>query len=71
MRHLLDAHSLIWALDDPSKLGRSAHASLEDSANDLAISVGTIWELSIKAGGNSHFPCRIEGGSSGPSPILA
>jgi PIN domain nuclease of toxin-antitoxin system len=50
MRHLLDAHSLIWALDDPSKLGRSAHASLEDSANDLVISVGTIWELSIKVG---------------------
>ena len=50
MRHLLDAHSLIWALDDPSKLGRRAHASLEDSANDLVISVGTIWELSIKVG---------------------
>lgn len=50
MRHLLDAHSLIWALDDPSKLGRNAHDCLQDSANDLAISVGTIWELSIKVG---------------------
>lgn len=26
MRHLLDAHSLIWALDDPSKLGKQAIA---------------------------------------------
>ncbi len=50
MRHLLDAHSLIWALDDPSKLGRRAVAVLEDPANDLAVSGGTIWELSIKAG---------------------
>ena len=50
MRHLLDAHSLIWALDDPSKLGKRAVAVLEDPANDLLVSVGTIWELSIKAG---------------------
>jgi len=34
MRHLLDAHSLIWALDDPSKLGRQAIAVLEDPANE-------------------------------------
>lgn len=50
MRHLLDAHTLIWALDDPSKLGRRAVAVLEDSDNELAISIGTIWELSIKTG---------------------
>lgn len=50
MRHLLDAHSLIWALDDPSKLGKQAVAVLEDPANQLGVSVGTIWELSIKAG---------------------
>jgi len=35
MRHLLDTHSLIWALDDPSKLGRQAIAVLEDPANEL------------------------------------
>lgn len=50
MRHLLDAHALIWALDDPSRLGARARAILEDSANDLVLNVGTIWELSIKAG---------------------
>jgi PIN domain nuclease of toxin-antitoxin system len=50
MRHLLDAHSLIWALDDPSKLGSRARAVLEEPTNELVISVGTIWELSIKAG---------------------
>lgn len=50
MRHLLDAHALIWALDDPDKLGRRARIVLEDPANELVISVGTIWELSIKTG---------------------
>ena len=50
MRHLVDAHSLIWALDDPRKLEPRAIAVLEDSANELLVSVGTIWELSIKVG---------------------
>jgi PIN domain nuclease of toxin-antitoxin system len=50
MRHLVDAHSLIWALDDPRKLGIRAIAVLEDPANELIVSVGTIWELSIKVG---------------------
>lgn len=50
MKHLLDAHSLIWALDDPSKLGKRATGVLEDPAHELLVSVGTIWELSIKAG---------------------
>jgi PIN domain nuclease of toxin-antitoxin system len=50
MRHLLDAHCLIWALDDPSKLGPSAAAVLQDPANHLLCSAGTVWELSIKSG---------------------
>lgn len=50
MKHLLDAHSLIWALDDPSKLGKQAIGVLEDPGHELLVSVGTIWELSIKAG---------------------
>jgi PIN domain nuclease of toxin-antitoxin system len=50
MRHLVDAHSLIWALDNPRKLGIRATVILEDPANELIVSVGTIWELSIKVG---------------------
>jgi PIN domain nuclease of toxin-antitoxin system len=49
MRHLLDAHSLIWALDNPSKLGAAAVTALRDPANPLLISAGTMWELSIKS----------------------
>jgi PIN domain nuclease of toxin-antitoxin system len=50
MRRLLDAHSLIWALDDPSKLGAAARAELQDPANELLVGAGTMWELSIKCG---------------------
>ena len=48
MRHLLDAHSVIWALDDPSKLGPAAVTALQDPANQLLLGAGTMWELGIK-----------------------
>ena len=48
MRHLVDAHSLIWAIDDPSKLSVAAAMALQDPANELLLSAGTMWELSIK-----------------------
>ena len=50
MRLLLDTHTLIWAVDDPTKLGTQAVASLQDSENELLISAGSIWEISIKVG---------------------
>ncbi len=50
MKLLLDAHTLIWAVDDPSQLGSQAAASLRDANNELLLSAGTIWVLSIKVG---------------------
>jgi PIN domain nuclease of toxin-antitoxin system len=50
VRLLLDAHTLIGAVDNPAKLGPAATAVLQDSANDLLLSAGRIWEISIKAG---------------------
>jgi PIN domain nuclease of toxin-antitoxin system len=50
MRVLIDAHMLLWAVDDVAKLGPSALAVLQDPANDLFVSAGTIWELAIKVG---------------------
>jgi len=47
---LLDAHTLIWAVDEPGRLGPQATVSVQDSANDLLLSAGTIWELGIKTG---------------------
>jgi PIN domain nuclease of toxin-antitoxin system len=50
MRALIDAHTLLWAVDDPSRLGPSALIVLRDPANKLFLSAGTVWELAIKVG---------------------
>jgi PIN domain nuclease of toxin-antitoxin system len=50
VRLLLDAHTLIWAVDDPAKLGPNAAKTLQDPGNDLLLSAGTIWEIAIKVG---------------------
>ena len=50
MRLLVDAHTVIWAVDDPSKLSRQAVMALQDPVNDLLLSAGTIWEIAIKVG---------------------
>lgn len=50
MRRLIDAHALIWAVDDPSKLGPQGVIELKNPANQLVLSAVTIWELSIKVG---------------------
>jgi PIN domain nuclease of toxin-antitoxin system len=47
---LLDAHTLIWAVDNPARLGRQAAADLEVAENNLLLSAGTIWEIAIKVG---------------------
>jgi PIN domain nuclease of toxin-antitoxin system len=47
---LLDAHTLIWAVDDPTKLGHEAVIGLESPGNALLLSEGTIWEIAIKVG---------------------
>lgn len=50
MRLLLDTHTLLWAVDDPSQLSSQAATALQDPANELLLSAGTIWETAIKSG---------------------
>ena len=50
MRLLLDTHALIWYVDHDHLLSASAHAAITDSANDLLLSAGTIWEIGLKVG---------------------
>lgn len=50
MRLLLDAHTVIWAVDDPERLGTQAAIVLRDPNYELLVSAGTIWELAIKVG---------------------
>lgn len=48
MRLLLDSHILLWAVDQPSQLSAAAALALQDPANDLLVSAGSIWEIAIK-----------------------
>src|SRR4051794_22051324 len=50
MRLLVDSHSLIWAVDDPSRLSPAATVALQDPANELLMSAATVWEIAIKVG---------------------
>ncbi len=48
MKLLLDTHTIIWSMDCPSKLSTAAVTAMQDRANQRFISIGSIWELSIK-----------------------
>jgi len=48
MRLLLDTHVFIWWADDPEKLSPAVLAALEDEANELLLSVASVWEMQIK-----------------------
>jgi PIN domain nuclease of toxin-antitoxin system len=48
MKLLIDTHIFIWWADAPEKLTANALAALEDVANDLFLSVASVWEMQIK-----------------------
>ena len=50
MRLLVDANALLFAVDQPARLGARAAFALQDPANQLLLSAATIWEISIKVG---------------------
>ena len=50
MKLLLDSHAVLWAADNPSRLGAAAKAELQNPANELHLSAATIWEITIKVG---------------------
>ena len=45
---LLDTHIFIWWADQPEKLSPAALSALEDEANELLLSVASVWEMQIK-----------------------
>ena len=46
--HLLDTHTVLWALTDPSRLGRKARKVLTDRTSQIAVSAVSGWELATK-----------------------
>ena len=49
MRLLLDTHVLVWSLNDSIRLGPMARSLIADRANDVLVSVASLWELAVKS----------------------
>ncbi len=50
MRLLIDTHALIWHSDASPQMSAVATALMNDPANDRLLSIGSVWEIAIKAG---------------------
>ena len=48
MKYMLDTHSLIWFIDGDVKLSVHARQLMDDEANELFVSIGSLWEMAIK-----------------------
>ncbi|KPV54021.1 twitching motility protein PilT [Kouleothrix aurantiaca] len=48
MKLLLDTHTFIWWDSEPTRLSETALALCNDSANELLLSVTSLWEMQIK-----------------------
>ena len=48
MKLLLDTHIFIWWADQPERLSSAALSALQDAANELLLSVASVWEMQIK-----------------------
>lgn len=57
---LLDAHALVWSLDQDAELSGPARSSIADAANQVLVSAATVWELAIKrANGKIRLPADL------------
>ena len=48
MKVLLDTHTVLWSMNEPSLLSDAARTLLLDNTTEVLISAVTPWELSIK-----------------------
>ena len=63
MRLLLDTCTLLWFLRNDAELSETAATAIEDSANEVFVSVVSIWEIAIKASlGKIKAPTALTNG---------
>lgn len=48
MKLLLDTHALLWWLADDERLGSRVRELIADPANDVLVSVVSLWEIVVK-----------------------
>jgi PIN domain nuclease of toxin-antitoxin system len=57
---LLDAHVVLWALSDPSRLPATARGAIESPQTEVLVSAASIWELELKrALGKLHIEVEL------------
>ncbi|GAM09786.1 PIN domain protein [Geobacter sp. OR-1] len=68
MNFLLDTHTLLWSLFEPTRLGRKGAEILGNADETIFVSVVSFWELSLKYSigrlelnnvGPEDFPCLV------------
>ncbi|MDQ3042568.1 MAG: hypothetical protein M3R11_09380 [Acidobacteriota bacterium] len=52
MKLLTDTQTFIWIHDEPNKISQTALTELKSPANELILSVASLWELQIKIQNN-------------------
>lgn len=62
MRYLLDTHLFIWLMEDSRKISPEVKLLLKNSANQVFVSVVTVWEIAIKKSKGLKIPKDIKGG---------
>ena len=61
MRVLLDTHAFLWWLEASPALSATARSAIADPANEVLISIASLWEMTIKqALGKLNFPADPE-----------
>lgn len=48
MKLLLDTHTVLWWLDDPSVLSQTAREAIAEPGNEVLVSAAVCWEIAIK-----------------------
>jgi len=48
MNYLLDTHTLLWSLFNPERLSAAVRDTIVSQENDIAVSVISFWEISLK-----------------------
>lgn len=48
MRLLLDTHTMVWVMNDDSKLSRPARAAIASPSNSAFFSAASVWEAATK-----------------------
>lgn len=48
MKYLLDTHILIWYTEEIQKLSSTARSLIDNTQNEIFVSIGSIFEMAIK-----------------------